>query len=308
MTKINQINHFIKTIISRFSFYIQPKDKAKTRFERTQKRRAANSRKLPKQILKYYKKSQDAELLNLAKYVAENGVHMVPYEFRLNYRPESITVYFDETVKYPYVIVIPNRIYFPNDFKEIEIQNAVACALMEQDEKSPHRYQMPSILNANEVAILAGASDGIFCFEIIDKVKKVFLFEADERWMIPLNYTFKDFKDKVEIVQKFISSYDKEDTITLDTFFSKRNERVGYIQADIEGSEKDLLLGADKLLKSNKNMKLSICCYHKQEDQNNLAEILSKYSFKIHYSPGYLLMWMQISLKKPFFRKGVLYT
>lgn len=272
-------------------------------------RRDIQVTRLPDQISNYYRSSEyPPELRRVAAYVVSNGIHMFPYEFRLKYSPAAIKVYFDENIGYPYVLVNAGRVYFPKDMQEAEIQNGVATALMEQDEKSPHRYLSENTkLKPDNIAVLVGASDGIFCLSIINRIRKAYLFEPDDHWVIPLKYTFAPYNGKVEVVKKFISAIDKDDKISLDTFFSKKGEYVNYIQADIEGGEKDLLIGARNLLK-NSNVQLSVCCYHREKDEKELSEMLLHHGFRVEYSAGYMLMWMQVPCGKPFFRKGVIYA
>lgn len=265
-------------------------------------------RKLPQQITDYYRSCDREEINEIVEHVTTYGIEMFPYEFIKKYKSEDIVVYCDDHIQYPYAYIGTKRVYFPKHLHETEIKNAVTSALMEQDEQSPHRYLAESLsLNQDDVAVLVGASDGIFCLSIIDRVRKVYLFEADEHWIAPLQYTFAPYEGKVEIVKRFVSSMDHKERITLDTYFDQIGSKVNYIQADIEGNEKDLLLGAKKILNGS-NIKLSICCYHNQEDQKELSAILNQYGFELHYSKGYMLMWMQVPCKEPYFRKGVIYA
>jgi len=271
-------------------------------------RRDIQVARLPDQISNYYRTSEDPELRRVAAYVVSNGIHMFPYEFRLKYVPEAVKVCFDSNIGYPYVLMNAGRVYYPREAQEAEIQSAFASALMEQDEKSPHRYLSENTkLKPDDVAVLVGASDGVFCLSIIQRIGKAYLFEPDDRWEIPLKYTFAAHNGKVEVVKKYVSSIDKDDMISLDTFFSKRGEYVNYIQADIEGGEKDLLIGARNLLK-NSGIQLSICCYHREKDAKEISEMLSNHGFRVEYSAGYMLMWMQVPCRQPFFRKGVIYA
>ena len=62
--------------------------------------------------------------------------------------------------------------------------------------------------------------------------------------------------------------------ITLDSFVQENNlSKVDFIKADIEGSERDMLLGAKNVLKKFAP-KLSICTYHKLDDKEVLERII----------------------------------
>jgi hypothetical protein len=308
MNTINSIKQAIKGSLFKISPSLLKKVQNYNKEYIYTKRLKSQLEKLPMQIADFYRDSDNDEIKEIVSFISENGIHMIPYEFIFRYKPEDVIVYYDEKEQYPYVIIGENRVYFPQNIIKSDIQNAVATSLIEQeDEQSPHRYLNESIkFNCDDIAVLVGASEGIFCLSIIDKVQKVYLFEADEQWIKPLTLTFEPFKDKVKIVQKFVSSEEKGNEISLDNYFSQIGEDVNYIQADIEGNEKKLLLGAKRVLSGN-NIKLSICCYHNQEDQEEFSKILRNYGFDIQYSKGYMLLWMQVPCKKPYFRKGIIY-
>jgi hypothetical protein len=266
-------------------------------------------KKLGGLIKNYYKTTSDVEILEIISYLETNSIEMIPYEFAKKGKAQNIEIMRDETSNYPYVIVGDNRIYFPKELDFREIREAVIGALIEQNEKSPHRYLTDEFnIDQGDTAILVGASDGIFCLAIIEKVEKIYLFEPDIKWITPLNLTLAPWKEKVEIIPKCVSNINDSQNVTLDSFCAARNEKINYIQADIEGSEKELLLGAANILEKSQKLKLSICCYHEQTDQALLSETLRAKGYNITYSQGYMLMWMQLPCRTPYLRKGVIYA
>ncbi len=69
-------------------------------------------------------------------------------------------------------------------------------------------------------------------------------------------------------------------------------EKVTFIKMDIEGSEYQALLGAEKTIKRNRP-KLAICIYHKPEDivkiPDLIEEMVPEYKYAIrHYSSGWI--------------------
>jgi len=66
--------------------------------------------------------------------------------------------------------------------------------------------------------------------------------------------------------------------ITLDEYVKRnRINQVDFIKADIEGAERDMLLGASEVIKKFKP-KLSICTYHLPDDPQVIEDIIKKYS------------------------------
>lgn len=76
------------------------------------------------------------------------------------------------------------------------------------------------------------------------------------------------------------------EVITVDEYVKKNNiSKVDYIKADIEGSEKRMLLGAIKTLEKDRP-KLAVCTYHRASDREDLTKIImsANENYKIHYS------------------------
>lgn len=79
---------------------------------------------------------------------------------------------------------------------------------------------------------------------------------------------------------------------SLDHFFSDLPDQPTLIKLDIEGAEKEALLGAENVIKSVRP-KLAICAYHKPEDVYTLPQLLTGYDvgyqFALrHYSDNLL--------------------
>jgi len=256
----------------------------------------------------HYKNNGDQEIKEILEYLGKNDVHMLPYRFKEKYSLEDIHVFFDEKVQHSYALIKNNRVYFPKDMDAKNIKESVQIAFWEQsEEKSPHKYLTNKFdIHDNSVAVLIGASDGIFALSIIHKVKKIYLFETDSRWISALQLSLAPWKDKVEIVNTFVSDTDNGDEITLDSYFKDKESTINYIQMDVEGNERKILVGAKNILTQNTDIKVSVCCYHKQFDEKELSDILKNYGFHVFPSYGYMVLWMQL-LEPPYLRRGVLY-
>lgn len=133
------------------------------------------------------------------------------------------------------------------------------------------------------------------------------IYECDEEWIKALKLTFKEYKDKIQIIDKFVSDKNNEKEMTLDKLQESIEEEIDFIKMDIEGAEIEALNGAKNLLKNNKNLKLVLCCYHRQDDEKNMRKILK--DFDIEVSKGYLLCWTIEgikNLKEPYLKRGIL--
>lgn len=83
---------------------------------------------------------------------------------------------------------------------------------------------------------------------------------------------------------------------------------VDYIQADIEGAEAAMLRGAHKVLQRCPNVRLAVCCYHTAVQEREVTTILDSLCLAVRPSDGFVLMWMQYLLRKPYLRRAVLYV
>lgn len=251
----------------------------------------------------------DQEIGEIVSFLRSNRVEMIPYFYRDEYESKEIEVRHDKEEDLYVVEVEGNSIYFPKEMTRKYIEDSVRVALIEQDERSPHKYlPTKSIGIQGDVAVLCGASDGIYALQIINHFKKIYLFEANPLWIKPIKKTLRNYLDKIEIVPYFVSNEDGVNSITLDSFFKNKSERVNYIQADIENAELTMLKGGDQLISNADNLTLALCCYHTATQEKEITEFLRERRYKIQPSKGFLLMWMDFPLKPPYLRKGVLYA
>jgi len=250
------------------------------------------------EILETGYKNIDRE--NIKKYLQKNSAAMLPYDFVKKYDYNNVIVYNDKGNKY--VIHEKKRLYFPSNWENENIQKYYNGLLYEQDTDSPHLYESDTVhVNTGDIVVDIGASEGFFALSVIDKAKKVYLFECDEIWNKPQKMTFAPYKDKVVIVNKYVSNNINNNNITLDQFFE--GQEVNFIKADIEGAELDALKGGHNLLTSNKNIKIVFCTYHNNNDAKNIKKILHKDNFHVEFSKGYIISVWEKSFV---IRKGVI--
>lgn len=158
-------------------------------------------------------------------------------------------------------------------------------------------------IEKDDVVIDAGAWIGVFSAYASKKGAKVYAFEPSVEnreylettaklngniTVMPLALSDKTttldfFEDKNVIGGKLQNQGDngsvtkniyKVQTTTLDDFVKSNNIKIDFVKADIEGGERDMLLGATEVLKKHAP-KLSICTYHLPDDKEVLAKIIT---------------------------------
>ena len=148
-----------------------------------------------------------------------------------------------------------------------------------------------------------GAAEGNLALSVIEKVKRVYLFETDMEWIEALEATFAPWKEKVVIVNKFVSDKNEGNFISLDAFFRDK-EKFTFLKVDAEGAEGDILNGSENLLTSSPGLKIALCCYHKPTDDKIFSEYLSKRGYAVSFAKGYMIF--KENFIPPYLRRGVL--
>jgi hypothetical protein len=195
----------------------------------------------------------------------------------------------------PYVIHCDKKLYFPKDTDKREVAENYKALLTEQDKKSAHRYVESYNRFTDKVLLDIGAAEGIISLEAIDKVKFVYLFECDPKWVETLEATFAPYKHKVEIIKKYVSDINDDTCLSLDTFLKDKSIDDLFIKMDIEGAELNALHGGSFVLKHAKNLDFSICLYHRAEDEFTIPEFLKSCGHEYVFSRGFLFIdwWLR---------------
>jgi hypothetical protein len=247
------------------------------------------------------------EILNYLKHHSITSVF--PYDYTKKYNSDHVIVYMDKVNGMRYVLLDNKRLYFKRDWDEKQIQRYYNGLLIEQDVESPHRYETSEFYVSNgDVVVDAGVAEGNFALSVVERAKKLYLFEVDEEWIEALKKTFAPWKDKVVIVNKYVSDNNNGNCITLDQFFGQ--EKIDFIKADIEGAEAQLLSGAEDILERQTHVKIALCTYHRHNDAKLLNNILMKNGFHTEFSKGYMIFWYEVydKLQPPYLRRGLIRT
>ena len=273
-------------------------------------RKPISDRFVKQTILNYYDK-QSEELINQEQklalnYLKSNKLSVFPYPFQENYKRKDIIVYKDDELKLKYIFLDGKRLYFKRTSSTRGVKRNYNNLLMEQDINSPHRYLTDSFdFGNNDIFVDVGAGEGNLALSVIEKVKKVYLFETNENWIEALEATFSPWKDKVEIINKFVSDKNDETTVSLDQFF-KDKEVFNFLKVDAEGFEAEILNGCATLLSSNRQLKIALCCYHKPNDEFLFNELLVRKGFSVSFAKGYMIFNEPETFSPPYLRRGIL--
>ncbi|MCX4339241.1 MAG: FkbM family methyltransferase [Lachnospiraceae bacterium] len=239
-------------------------------------------------VMKRYRNSRDPQIVGILERLENHDLHVFNYEFMKKYEEMCFQIEFDALCGMYFANHKGKRLYFSKSLKSREeATEYYRGILMEQDQKSPHKYIEEEFdIEKDDVVIDVGAAEGNFSLQVIDRVSKLYIIEADVGWIEALRVTFRDYMDKVVIFNKFITSLDSGKYATLDALIE---EPVNFIKMDIEGNEWDALQGAGTLIDRSENLKCAVCAYHGDFDEILIRDILGKYGMDISTTQGY--MW-----------------
>lgn len=199
-----------------------------------------NKKKLRTNILTFYTENptDEKEINQALDYIKNNGIHVFPYPFIDKYNAGNIILEKDVANGLYYIIRNNKKLYFRSNITYKTARNIYNCLLVEQDPDSPHRYLTENFdITENDILVDIGCAEAFLALDVIDKVKKIYLFEYEDAWIEALQHTFAPWKDKVEIIKKYVSDHTDNNCITIDDFFHNREEKPTFIKIDVEGAE-----------------------------------------------------------------------
>lgn len=267
------------------------------------------AKELRTSILKYYAglyENPPEEIEVVLDYLRRDGISVLPYSFQSNYIAEDIEVHDDKEKGLRYVLLDGKRLYFKRRWSVQKIRNSFNELSKEQDPRSPHRYLNEDFqISEGETLIDIGVAEGNFALMAIEKVSRAILFETDVEWIEALNATFEPWKEKVLIVNKFVSNVTDTTSTRLDDFIPG-SESISFIKIDVDGAESKLLDGCKRILTEQKPLKVALCTYHKQNDEQEFTSLLTDYGFETSHSDGFILFYYDKQLKAPYLRRGLI--
>jgi|WetSurSiteA1Bulk_404760.scaffolds.fasta_scaffold40792_2 hypothetical protein len=246
------------------------------------------------------------EQKEVIQYLQNKQVSIFPYQFNINYSPEKIEVMLDPEKGMRYVLLDGKRLYFKKRWSERKIKKAYCDLMREQDINSPHRYLTDSFTVGNDEIIAdIGAAEGNFSLAVVERVRKIYIFEYDPEWTEALRVTFAPWSEKVEIVNKYVSDRNDASHIRFDTFFDDKKD-ITFLKIDVDGAESMVLNSCNKIFSSKVPLKIALCTYHKHDDEKDFTLLLKNHGFTLTPSRGYMINYYDKKLKAPYLRRGLI--
>lgn len=264
---------------------------------------------LRKQILAYYHAHEelraDVEWTEVADWLGQNKLEIFPYAYASNYREEDIEVFLDNTCGMHYVLLDGKRLYFRRTWNAEKVRRNYNRLRIEQDPGSPHFYTSPFCdIHAGDSVADIGSAEGNFSLSIVDKVKQLYLFERDPGWLEALQKTFEPWKDKVEIIPKYMSDRSDEQHCRGDEFFA--GKQLDFLKIDVDGGERPLLRGFEKTFGGQQPLRLAFCTYHLQGDEAEFTSYFRERGFATEASRRYMIFYHDKFIKAPYLRRGLI--
>lgn len=262
-----------------------------------------------RKIMQFYNKDDiDSEISEALAFIKSNGIQPIPYSWVKQYDHKLIEVEYDNNIGLPYILFDKKKLFYPESMSKTEIQKSFnAVQNIEQNHLSPHKYLIDDFIpGKDDVVVDCGVAEGNFGLSVVEKVSKLFLFEPKPIWYKPLEATFLPWKDKVEIVNKYVSDHDSDMNISLDTFFAKKKKPT-YLKLDIEGFEEQALRGSSSILSCSSVDKMIICTYHYSKDYDKLSQFVLNSGFSFRPSSGYMMFCAYEGFVPPYFRIALIH-
>jgi len=223
-------------------------------------------------------------------FIGRHGITSYPNAYSLEYKSKEIVVQRDVEKNLPYVLHQGKHLYFPEHFGDEKVKKDYRALLIEQDERSAHRYVRAYEELRDRTLLDIGAAEGIFSLDTISLVKHVVIFECMDYWQKPLQATFAEWADKVSVVKKYVGDKTQGEFVTIDDFLSGKDHNDLFLKMDIEGAERMALEGSKQTLVNGKNVQLAVCTYHRKGDPEYMSALLRGLGYDTEFSDG-LMYW-----------------
>lgn len=246
-------------------------------------------------IFVYWAHGDYSVIKEFVPFILKYGLRQYCYTFMNENFITEDDIFLDEKNGLLYCYYDGKRMYLKRSYQDKkDAANYVDTLAREQIEGSPHCYR-DSIFDyniKNGTVFDIGCAEGNFGLSIIDDIDKLFLFECDAEWLEALRYTFEPYWDKVEIVNKYITSYTNDDETTVDDFCKMNNiDKIEMLKMDIEGAEYEAICGCKDLIQCRKLDNILVCVYHNYEDENRIRGYINNLMDNKMITNGRRMAW-----------------
>jgi FkbM family methyltransferase len=221
---------------------------------------------------------------------------------------------------------IPVKLLWPKKLPYFDLCKVITECFFDQDS---HFYEVPeTCVESGSLVLDCGAAEGIFALRVLDRAKKVVIFEPLPTFIESLRATFADYSSKVIVEPYALSDVEGSgflsgtslygsvveeskggtpiEITTIDRWCEKSGEKVDFIKGDLEAFEERVLRGAAATIKRDKP-KIAITVYHPGNSWRELLafcqELVPEYSFRIKglscndhkFRPVVLHLWVKKS-------------
>lgn len=240
--------------------------------------------------------------LNQHSWIDKSVTMVWPYPFIKSYEAKNIEVFKDAQNGLFYVLQNGRKLYYSRKYNTVEaVQKSYNSLMVEQNPDSPHLYLKEGFqVNEGDFVVDIGAAEGNFSLDVVETAGKIVIIEAEAHWIEALKATFEPWKDKVEIIHKYISDIDDDRCATLKSIVGEKS--IDFLKLDVEGAEMSILRSSADLLSRKQIRKLAVCTYHKKNDEHDFSRLLKGYGYDISQTTGFML-FIYGKLTPPFFRK-----
>lgn len=225
-----------------------------------------------------------------------------PYPFVKSYEAKNIDVFEDTSKGLLYVLQNGRKLYYSRKYATVQaVQESYNSLVVEQNPNSPHLYLKQGFqVVEGDFVVDIGAAEGNFSLDIVETAGRIVIVEAEEHWIEALKATFEPWKDKVEIIHKYISDTNDKHCATLESIVGDKS--IDFLKLDVEGAELSILNSSAELLRRKQIKKLAVCTYHKKNDERMFKKLLDSYGYDSDLTEGFML-FVYGKLTPPYFRK-----